>query len=52
MRLIFYYGNSNKTVSKDRSGDSKANSIKRLTTQNKKFLELLGLTVISDYPKK
>ena len=52
MRLIFYYGNSNKTVGKNQSRDSKVNSIKRLTTQNKKFLELLGLTVIRDYPKK
>ena len=50
MRLIFYYGN--KTVGKDQNTDSKANNNKRLTTQNKKFLQSLGLTVIRDYPKK
>lgn len=52
MRLIFCYGNTDKTVVNDLNKISRDKNIKRLTPQNKKFLQLLGLTVISEYSKK
>lgn len=52
MRLIFYYGNFDKTTVKDRFSDSSDINIGRLTQQNRKFLQSLGLTVIRNYIKK
>lgn len=52
MKLIFCYGNTDKTPVYDWSKISRGKNIKQLTPQNKKFLQLLGLTVISEYPKK
>lgn len=51
MGLIFYYG-INKTTANKPITSSKDMNIDRLTPQNLKFLQSLGLTVIKDYLNK
>lgn len=51
MGLIFYYGINNKTTVNNPVTSSKGMNTDRLTPQNLKFLQSLGLTVIKDYLK-
>lgn len=51
MVLVFPYG-TNKIVISQPHDVSRDTNTKRLTSQNRRFLQSLGLTVISDYPKR
>lgn len=51
MVLVFPYG-TDKIVINQPLGVSSVTNTKRLTSQNRRFLQSLGLTVISDYPKR
>lgn len=51
MVLVFPYG-ADKIVNNQPPSVSRDTNTKRLTSQNRRFLQSLGLTVTSDYPKR